>query len=171
VEILDRLPAAGSPNPETRESRWTFVWIPLGAGLFILALVGSAIAVPQLRPLHTFQALIYVVVILLARRHHAAGFGAGVSVSVFWNGLQLFITHNMQAGARLLWTLLSTGQVRRPDTIMVFVGGVGHFILIVACMAAFRGLQPGKTDWTRFVTGAVLALAYLAVIVATMLPR
>lgn len=54
-------------------SHWTRVWIPLGAGLFIFALVGSAVAVPQLRLLHLFQALIYVAVILLARRNYASG--------------------------------------------------------------------------------------------------
>jgi hypothetical protein len=54
---------------------------------------------------------------------------------------------------------------------MVFVGGVGHFVLIVACLAAFIQLQPGKKEWRQFLTGAALALAYFSVIVATMLPR
>ena len=40
-------------------SHWTRVWIPIGAGLFIAALAGSAVVVPQLRLLHVFQALIY----------------------------------------------------------------------------------------------------------------
>lgn len=152
-------------------SQWTHVWIPLGAGLFIFALTGSAVAVPQLRPLHAFQALIYVGVILLARRNRASGFGAGIAIAVAWNSLQLLVTHNMQGGARALWTFLYTGQLRRPDTVMVFVGGVGHFALIIACLAAFRQLRPGKKEWRQFLTGGVLALAYFGVIVATMLPR
>jgi hypothetical protein len=82
------------PNP-VRESHWTRVWIPVGAGLFILALTGSAVAVPQLRLLHAFQALIYVAVILLARRNRASGFGAGIAIAVAWNSLQLFVTQNM----------------------------------------------------------------------------
>ena len=152
-------------------SQWTRVWIPLGAGLFIFALAGSAVAVPQLRLLHAFQALIYVAVIILARRNRASGFGAGIAIAVAWNSLQLLVTHNMQGGARALWTFLYTGQLRRPDTVMVFVGGVGHFVLIVACLAAFRQLRPGKKEWRQFLTGGVLALAYFGVIVATMLPR
>ena len=128
-------------------------------------------AVPQLRLLHTFQALIYVAVITLARRNRASGFGAGIAIAVAWNSLQLFVTHNMQGGARALWTFLYTGQLRRPDTAMVFVGGVGHFVLITACLAAFRQLRPGKREWQQFLVGGVLAIAYLGVIVATMLPR
>ena len=62
-------------------------------------------------------------------------------------------------------------SIRRPDTAAVFVGGVGHFVLIVACLAAFRQLRPGKKEWRQFLAGAVLALAYFGAIVATMLPR
>jgi len=72
------------------------VWIPLGAGLFIFALTGSAVAVPQLRLLHAFQALIYVAVILLARRNRASGFGADSAIAMAWNSLQLFVTQNTQ---------------------------------------------------------------------------
>lgn len=157
-----------APDPK---SRWTRVWIPIGAGLFIFALVGSAVAVPQLRLLHAFQALIYVAVILLARRDSAWGFGAGFTIAVAWNSLQLFITHLMQAGAHELWTFIGTGQLRRPDTLLVFVGGIGHFVLIVACLIAFRQLRPGKKQWWQFAAGGLLVLAYFGAIVATMLPR
>jgi hypothetical protein len=150
---------------------WTRIWIPVGAGLFIVALAGSAIAVPQLRMLHTFQALIYVAVILLARKNQPSAFGAGTTIAVAWNSLQLFITHLAQVGARMLWILVSTGQLRRPDTLMVFVGTIGHFVLIVGCVGAFRELRPGKKEWWQFVLGGVLVLAYFGVIVATMLPR
>jgi hypothetical protein len=57
----------------------------------------------------------YVAVILLARRNHASAFGAGISLALIWNGLQLFVTHLMQAGARELSTLLRSGHVRRPE--------------------------------------------------------
>jgi hypothetical protein len=152
-------------------SQWTRVWIPLGVVLFIFALALSAFVVPELRPLRTFQALIYVAVVILARRNHAAGFGAGITIAVIWNSLQLFITHLMQTGGRLLWTFMSTGKLSRIDTIAVFIGGIGHFILIVACVVAFVQLRPGRRDWRRFGTGAVVTLAYFAAIVATMRPR
>ena len=156
---------AGSASP------WTRVGIPLGAGLFLCALAGSALAVPELRPLHVFQALIYVAVVLLARRDHASGFGAGATIAVVWNSLQLFVTHLMQAGAGELWILLRTGHLHRPDTLAVFVGGVGHFILLVACLEAFRRLQPDGKQWRRFVMGGAISPAYFGVTVAILMPR
>ena len=75
--------ATGSP--------WVQVSILVGVGLFILALTLSAIFVPSLRLLHLFQSLIYVAVIVLTRRNSAWGFGMGVIIAVFWNGLNLFV--------------------------------------------------------------------------------
>lgn len=137
----------------------------------MVALAVSAAVVPQLRVLHFLQALIYVAVILLARRNNAAGFGAGVVVPTLWNSLQLFVTHLMQAGARVFWSFLLTGHVRRPDTMMVALGGVAHFLLIVGCLAAFLQLQPGKREWGRFVVGGVATIVYFALIVFVALPR
>jgi len=150
---------------------WARTWIPVGAGLFIVALTVSAAVVPALRLLHVLQALIYVAVVLLARRNKAAGFGAAVAVAIVWNSLNLFITHLMQAGAGEFWSLLLTGHVRRLDTMMVALGGAAHFLLIVACLAAFLRQRPGGKDWTRFGAGAAVALAYLAMIVIAAAPR
>src|SRR5215471_15457277 len=94
------------------------VWIPAGAALFVAGLMGSAWVVPELRLLHFLQALIYAGVLILARRNNALGFGAGVTVAVVWNGLNLFVTHLMQAGAVEFWSFLHTGQLRRLDTMM-----------------------------------------------------
>ena len=158
------------PNPTT-ESPWTRVWIPIGATLFLIALTVSALVVPQLRPLHLLQALIYVAVVVLSFRNSPWGLGAGFTVAVAWNCLNLFVTHLMQAGAIAFWSFLRTGQVRRLDTMMVPVGGIGHFILIVACLGALFGLRTDNRKWFKFVLGGVLALAYLALIVAIARPR
>jgi hypothetical protein len=172
VKLIDRRPVGiSAATDDVPGSHWTRVWIPLGAGLFIFALAGSAVAVPQLRLLHSFQALIYVAVILLARRDSPLGFGAGIAIAVAWNSLEWLGPHLIQAGAHELWTFLSTGQIRRPDTLMAFIAGIAHIILIVACLAAFRQLHPGKKEWWQFLAGGLLVLAYFAVIVATMLPH
>ena len=146
-------------------SRWVHVSIPIGVGLFILALTLSAVFAPRLRLLHLFQALIYVALIVLTRRNSAWGFGVGVVIPVFWNALNLFVTHLFQAG------LLRMGHVSRPDTLMVFVGGVAHFLLIIACMAGFLQLRPGRKRWGQFFAGGFLALAYLILIVVMTAPR
>lgn len=152
-------------------SRWVLLSIFVGVGLFILALTLSAMFVPQLRLLHLLQSLIYVAVVVLTRRNSAWGFGIGVIIAVVWNGLNLFVTHLFQAGAGQFWSLLHTGHVSRPDTLMVMVGGMAHFLLIIACMTGFLQLRPRMKHWGQFFAGGLLALAYLILIVATTAPH
>jgi hypothetical protein len=152
-------------------SRWIGVAIPIGVILFILALTLSAVFVPRLRPLHLFQALIYVAVIVLTRRNSPWGFGVGVTIAAAWNCLNLFVTHLFQAGAGQFWVLLHTGYVSRPDTLMVMVGGVAHFVLIIACMAGFIQLRPGIKQRGQFFAGGLLALAYFALIIVILVPH
>jgi hypothetical protein len=149
----------------------THVWIPIGAGLFLIALLVSAMAVPELRLLHFLQALIYVAVVILARRKSVFAFGAGFTIAVAWNCLEFFGPHLIQAGAVQLWSFLHTGHVSHVETMMVPVGAVGHVILIVACLAAFLSQATDKRKWVKFLTGGVLVLGYFALIVAIARPR
>jgi|SRR5215469_13431633 len=149
----------------------TRVWIPLGCVLFIIALAGSAIVVPQLRVLHVLQALVYIAVPILAWRNSAIGLGAGTTIALLWNALQLFVTHNMQRGLVFFWVFLRTGQARQVDTIMVALGSVGHFILIAACLSAFLKQDRSPSRLWKFVGGAAAVLAYFFLIVAIALPR
>ncbi len=145
--------------------------ISIAAGLFILCLVLSAVIVPQLRLLHVFQALIYVAVIALTRRNSPWGFGIGVIIPVAWNCLNLFVTHLFQAGAAQFWSLVRTGRVSRPDTLLVTIGSMAHFLLIIACMAGFIQLQPRMKQWGQFFAGGFLALAYFGLVIAVAAPR
>ena len=158
-------------SPGSVEGRSARLWILIGAVLFIVALIGSAIVVPQLRLLHCLQAFIYVAVIILGLRNNPWAFGAGIAIAVVWNSLELFATHLIQTGAGLWWAAIRTGQFHRLDTMMVFVGGMGHFVLIAACAVAFSQLERDKGAWWRFAGGAVVALAYFGAIVAIALPR
>lgn len=121
--------------------------------------------------MHVLQALIYVAVVILARRQSAWGFGSGVTIAVAWNSLNLFVTHLVQAGWTAFWSFVRTGQLRRPDTMMVTLGAVGHFILIFACAAGFLDRGKDERKWGRFAAGGMAALAYLALIVAIARPR
>jgi hypothetical protein len=159
-----------TPNP-VGSSRWTHVAIPVAVGLFILALTLSAVFVPQLRPLHSLQALIYVAVLVLTRQNSPWGFGAGVIVATAWNCLNLFVTHLFQAGAVQFWSLVHTRHLSRPDTLMVMVGGMAHFLLILACMVGFIQLRPRMKQWRQFFAGGFLALAYFALIIAVAAPH
>jgi cytochrome bd-type quinol oxidase subunit 2 len=117
------------------------------------------------------QALIYVAVILLTRRNNPWGFGAGVVVPTAWNCLGLFITHLIQGGAIELWTALHTGHISQPDRVTVLLGGLAHFLLIIACIAGFLQLHPGRKQWAQFFGGGLVAMAYFALIIVTTAPR
>lgn len=96
----------------------TRVWIPIAAAVFTVALIVSAVVLPELRLLHVLQGLIYVAIVILARRHSMFAIGAGLTIAVVWNGQNLFVTHNMQRGMTLFWSLVRTGQMPRgpaPD--------------------------------------------------------
>jgi hypothetical protein len=149
----------------------TRVWIPLGAALFLVALAISAIVVPQLRLLHLLQSVIYIAIVILARRNSAWGFGAGVTIGVAWNSLNLFVTHLMQAGTVVFWSFVQTGHVQRLETMMVPVGGIAHFILIIACLAALFNQPKDNKKWWKFAGGAVLTIAYMALIILIARPR
>jgi hypothetical protein len=154
-----------------KRSSSTHVWIPIGAGLFLIALAVSAVAVPQLRLLHLLQAFIYVAIVILARRNNVFALGAGFTIAVAWNCLEFFGPQLIQAGAVLLWTFLHTGQIRHVETMMVLLGGIGHLILIFACLAAFVNQTKGTRKWWKFLVGGVLVLGYFALIVAVARPR
>lgn len=158
-------------RPQRISSSAARLWIPIGSGLFIIALAGSATVVPQLRRLHLLQALIYVAVAIFGRRRSALALGAGITIATAWNGLELFVTLNMQRGIVLFWSFLHTGQVRQLDTMMVALGGLGHFILIAACLSAFLEQDKAQRSWWKLVCGGVIVLAYFALIVAVALPH
>jgi hypothetical protein len=149
----------------------TRVWIPIGAALFTVALVVSALVVPQLRLLHFLQALIYVAVVILARHNSMWGVGAGVTIAVVWNSLNLFVTHNMQRGAAAFWSFLWTGQMRELIPMLVMLGGIGHLVLITACLAALFDRRIKDKKLWKMVAGGVVALAYFALIVIVARPR
>jgi hypothetical protein len=135
----------------------------------------SAVVVPELRLLHVLQTLIYVAIVILARRNSMWALGAGLTIAVIWNSNALFVTHNMQRGVALFWSLLQTGHMPPgPHPIvpmMVLLGGIGHFILICACLAALlnRGIDD-KNPW-KVVAGGVSVLAYFALIIIVAAPR
>lgn len=163
--------SAATVRSSSISSSATRLWIPIGAGLFIVALTGSAIVVPQLRYLHLLQALIYIAVAILGRRHNVFALGAGITIAIAWNSLELFGPHNMQRGIVLFWSFLRSGQVRQFDTMLVPLGGFGHVILLAACIFAFFEQDKTRRSWWKLIGGGAIVLAYFALIVAVALPR
>lgn len=160
------------PMVTTRaESRWVRWSILTGAGLFIFALVLSAVFEPRIRVLHALQALIYVAVIVLTRRNSSWGFGAGCVIAAFWNYINLFVTTFIKAGVNQWIAFLQTGRIERPDLALSAFAAAGHFLLIAACLIGFLRTRPRARDWGQFVGGGVLAIAYLIAIIITTGPQ
>ena len=152
-------------------SRAALFWIYVGAALFLVALLGSAIVVPELRLLHSFQALIYVAVIVLARRNSPWGYGAGFAIAIVWNAMSLLVSRLIQTGAVAIWSWLRTGQIQQVAPMMVTLGGTGHFILIVAALVAVASQSTDERKWWKFAGGGALSIAYFALLVAFSRPH
>jgi len=146
--------------------RSTLLWVYTGAGLFLLALLLSAIVVPDLRVLHSLQAVIYIAVIVLARRNSPWGYGAGLAIALLWNSMGFFITHLVQRGAVTFWLLLRTGHAGDLVPMAVTLGAIGHLILIAATILAMIRFAAEPRKWWKFVGGGALSLAYFALLVA-----
>jgi hypothetical protein len=154
-----------------RLPRWIRLFIDIGAGFFILALVISAVFDPKIRVLHTLQALIYVAVLVLTRKGSSWGFGAGTLISVLWNYTSLFVNTFIAAGWEQLLGLLRTGRLERPDLFIALVAAGGHFLLIAGCLAGFLRRRPGALEWGKFLAGGALAIAYFVLIIYTTGPQ
>lgn len=158
-------------DTEPNGIRSPLFWIDIGAAVFLVALVVSAVVVPELRLLHFFQALIYVAVIILAHRNSSWGCGAGFAIAIAWNALSLFITHLMLTGAVAFWHSMRHGHVEQLVPMMVTLGGIGHFILIVATLSAVIGHKTEPKRWWKFAGGGAGAVAYLILIVSFTCPH
>ncbi len=104
---------------------WTQMWVYVGATLFLVALLVSAIVDPELSVLHCFQALIYLAVIVLVRRDSPWGDGAGSAIAIVWNGMSFFGPHLIQAGAVAFWSWLRTGHAQQLVPMMVTLADSG----------------------------------------------
>ena len=133
--------------------------------MFVLGLAISAAFVPELRVLHVLQALIYVVVVGLARRKNAIGFGAGLAVAGFWNALSVFVTGDARDGLQELGTLARTGHTQHPDVLLSLFAFYGHLLIIIGCTIGFIRIRPSARQWGQLLVGAVIAISYLIAIV------
>jgi hypothetical protein len=152
---MERLPS--------QEPRWLRITIPASAVTFIFALFIAAVFQPNIRLLHALQALIYVAVIILARRDSAWGYGAGCFISGAWNFMYI------KGTVGPIWDLI-TGRLFRPDLVIVLLAVVAHFCLMIACIAAFLRLAPPSKRWIKFLAGGFLTLAYFVLIIVTAAP-
>jgi hypothetical protein len=149
----------------TSSSGWINATIAIGSGMFVFGLTISAVFAPEWRVLHAFQTLIYIAVVAMTRRKIAAGFGAGLSVPLFWNALSVFATGAARDGIQELATLVRTGHAQRPDVLLSLFAACGHLLIIIGCIVGFIRLRPSARQWAQLLVGGVVALGYLIAIV------
>jgi len=82
-------------------------------------------------------------------RIERVGFGAGCAIALFWNYINLFVTTFFKAGLQQLSILLETGQLHRPDLLTAVVAVVGHFLIIMGCVAGCVRTHPGSRHGGR----------------------
>jgi hypothetical protein len=146
-------------RPPGAPERWLFAGITAGAGLFIVALAGSALVDPKIWGLHVVKAAIYVAVIVLIWRGSVWGLGAGFMVALAWNYANLYV-HNY---VHLLHELRISGDIQAL-LILVLLSAAGHFVMIACCLAAFLLRRPRRRQWAQFAGGAVLGICALVLI-------
>ncbi len=140
--------------------------------LFILILALSAFYDPSIRVLHVFQALIYIVVIILSQKRSAWGYGAGCIIAAFWNWINLVHTTFIKAGFIELSRSLQSGQIRRPDLLIAVFAATAHFVLIGCCLAGYFRISSRKSwEPVKFLTGGLLAVGYFAAIIILFGPQ
>ena len=142
-----------------------------GAAIFVMALYWSAVLDPTIRLLHALQSLIYVAMLVLARRNSPWGFGAGCFKSGFWNSVNLFVTGFVEDGIQELALLLQTGQLARPDLFIAVVAFTGNCLVFFACLVAFLRSPRQRGAWFRFVAGGLVAIGVFMLIIITTAPQ
>jgi hypothetical protein len=146
-------------------AKWINACILFGSGTLVFGLVVSAVFAPEWRVLHALQALIYVMVVGLTRKRSAYGFGAGISVAVFWNSIFIFGSTIISDAVNDLWATIRAGSAPRPDLFLQLLAFGGHMLVIVACLVGFLQTRPGRRQWGQFVAGGGLVIGYLVAIV------
>ena len=159
ASVPSRIPDASSGDG------WINATITIGSGMFVFGLTISAVFAPEWRVLHVFQALIYVAVVAMTRRKIVGGFGAGLSVALFWNALSVFFTAATRDGIKELATLARTGHTQHPDVLLSLFAACGHMLIIIGCIVGFIRIRPSARQWAQLLVGGVVALSYLIAIV------
>jgi len=145
--------------PLQQQHRAIHACIYLSAAVFIVILLLTGWLEPAIRTLHLFQALLYVVIVILCARRNVAGYGAAIGIAAFWNTANLFVTTFIRSGWTVLLHLIRTGHDARTGLIVAPIAAAAHFVLIAACIAAYS-VRPSKrrSDPAILLAGALTSI-------------
>ena len=155
--------------PERTKLDWTIVGLCAG---FVYILAQSAYWEPEIRLLHVFQSLIYVVVSALCLRHSKWGYGAGVSISAFWLLLTTLGTTFLRNGVQEWAHFLMTGEIVRPGVFIAVPAGIDQAGLIMCCVWAYTRLRDRRLgDLLVIGASAAASIGYFVTMMALFRPE
>lgn len=132
-----------------------------GSSFFVLALVVSAIFVPEIRGLHTAQAGLYLVAVFLSLRRQRWGYFIGASAAGFWNVLAMF-------GSPLFAEMIAHLQ---PDLVIQGLAWLANLAVIIGAAIGYRRLGVSSPrDLGRFALAFGATTGYLVAATALLAP-
>jgi hypothetical protein len=143
----------------------------VGAGAFILILGIAAYWQADIRWLHLFQSIMYVVTIVLVMRGSRWGHFIGVSAAGFWDYANIFATNFFFSGLGELSRWAHTGRARF-DLLIAVPAWFSNLLVVVGCAWAYARLRTKTADdLGRFLVSFVLTTGFFAAAMALFHPR
>lgn len=143
-----------------------------GGCVFILVLIVSAAFEADIRWLHFFQSLMYVVAIALTLRGSAWGYFIGFSIAVLWDYVSLAVTTFLANGVAELLPWIRTGHLARPDQLIAIPAWLANLLVIIGCAWAYsRQTKKSWQDLAKFLIALVLSTGFFALDMALFQPR
>jgi hypothetical protein len=148
-------------------------WLVLiGACVFILVLGVSAFFEADIRWLHFFQALMYILTIGLTVQRNRWGYFLGISAAGFWDYANVFATTFFFNGLEQLSQWVHTGHLARPDLFIAVPAWFSNLLVVIGCMWAYsRKPTKPRGDIIRFLVSFILATGFFAADMALFQPR
>lgn len=144
----------------------------VGAGLFTVVLIVSAVFDARIRWLHFFQAWMYVATILLTLRRNKWGYFIGTSAAALWDYVNLFATSFFRNGLHQLSLWIETGVLRHADQMIAVPAWFSNLIVVIGCVWAYlRRTDKSGSDLGRFAIAFVSSTGFFAGAIALFSPR
>jgi len=155
-----------------QQTRAPFWVLTIGAVLFTVMLIVSAVVEADIRWLHFFQAWMYVATVVLAARNNRIGYFIGLSAAGFWVYTNLFVTTFFLNGLHELRLLITTGHVARPDQFISVPAWFGNLLVVTGAAWGYARLrQKSARDLATFLLTCALTTGFFAADMATFQPR
>ena len=166
------LEVAAGENAPGRQSLAPERILVIGAVLFTLVLIVSAMFEADIRWLHFLQAWMYVATVYLAARKNRIGYFIGLSAAGFWVYANLFVTTFFLNGLHELRLLISTGHAARPDQLISVPAWFGNVLVVIGSAWGYARLREKSVqDAVTFLLTFALTTGFFAADMAIFQPR